>query len=133
MVRRFPEFKETALSVDRVNKANLPYKFGFNERRELCFYNVIDYLDGTPFFESLMSQEDEDGFPDDDDDDMSCPRFFKEHVSYQLPYSRSFFNENGCPDDKPALWFLKEKACPQAEGTGYESKDGHPKGTGDES
>ena len=31
MVRRFPEFKETALSVDRVNKANLPYKFGFND------------------------------------------------------------------------------------------------------
>jgi len=97
-----------------------------SDRRELCFYNLIDYLDGTPFFESLMSQEDEDGFPDDDDDDMSCPRFFKEHVSYQLPYSRSFFNENGCPDDKPALWSLKEKGCPQAEGTGYESKDGHP-------
>jgi hypothetical protein len=86
MVRCFPKFKATALRVDRVNKAILPCKSGFNQfadgkLRELCFYPLIDYLDDMPYSESPM--------------------------------------------------FFKEDACP--EGTGDESKDGHPKGTGYES
>lgn len=59
MVRRFPKFKETAIHVNRVNKANLPYKlwlskFADGKLREAISYPLIDFLKDMPCSEGLM-------------------------------------------------------------------------------